>query len=415
MKFTHVLLSVVVAIMGLSVSAGARLARAQVAAPAKMTAAEEAEAFKKARQTFRDQKYAQALIEMDKVYWNFGVNSNNALFHIILCQEALGQIPQMKANYQYLKMVKLNKKQRKKIKKLKKQYKDWRPPEPRSVFFSIAPYGGVISYSGNETKDSGRYFGVGGTVSTLKHVVSLGYESLGLAFNDDSSDYTQTQFSGSYWGYFGNLGIHAGTAAISVNDTYKAFSGNVITLGVKYFELYKWDIGIDYHSSAYGDYSTGELSVAQINGYFGKSFGSIEKGITHLRVVVDQISPNAKSNGFYYLEDLDNSHFSLGLNASFSKNFWTFAAGYWSGERIFMVDGGGSAITNNDNLYTSGYNLSIAKGFSRYSLTLSYGSQSYKSPDYSNLTTTTQITGNKVTSDIERDTSVIGIAGGVSF
>lgn len=299
-------------------------------------------AMEKANQLIKDGKLKEAIAAYDKIYWTDFLNSNDALFYIIYCQDRAGDVLAAQKNIAYLKLNQLPLEKKSVIYQI--QLKTYEPPSVRTDFFSLAGSGGGVVFAGSSIYRAGTFYGFNGSWTGLDHRLDLGYNQLQL-IRIENVDFRQEQFSA---GFGFNLGQGAGARLSWIklwNNDPQTNTASIYSLGLSYSgKKFVSSLVSEMIFSSYPSYVPGGLQVLQagLGGTFrvGTSAASSTyltiKGVA-MRPATLQMNSDSQLNQNYFFGQ-------LAMSFVFARS--TYGIGGWYGRQLFAVDSEGPVVFN---------------------------------------------------------------------
>ena len=161
--------------------------------------------------------------------------------------------------------------------------------------------------------------------------------------------------------YFSDLKARTGVHAI-VSDDDQTDKSYIVFTGVSYYELYKYDMGVDVYVSSYKDYVPDSLTVLQLTATGGFNFGDYyttgsfyARTRCHYIRLSDDIGYNDKQFTsveqalFYYYKE------------------WTVQAFAWVGSQVFSVQKDGFVVHNLGEKHMAEYGGSVTYAYNKSS------------------------------------------------
>lgn len=246
-------------------------------------------------------------------------------------------------------------------------------------------YGGSLDYS-DSSKDNGWFAGAYFQQSWSADRLEFAYDRTEVNYADSTvSDLKQNDFT-AVWThylddhYFARFGGHY----IDNNDdlSNEAFT---IFAGVKYFEGYDFDLGVDVYYSYYTNYTSEDLmakglDVIQIEPGIGFTFGEYSSNIGsfYTKIYYDYIKPD--NDGY---SQLRNDYHSAGFLLKNFNGKWTTVIGGWFGKQVFAVSNEGFVVYNLLEEHKGGAEFSVHYAFSdQLGVKVQFGYESFKEIDY---------------------------------
>ncbi len=220
---------------------------------------------------------------------------------------------------------------------------------PLSAFESNAYLYGGYSFYDKSIKDSAYYAGMYSSFVQKEHKLELAYEFLEVDFFNENP-LLQHDLIAVYSNYLNkNWMIKAGIHYILMDKS------QVYITGLKYFEGYAFEMGIDLYFSNLPQFSAAN-SALQLEPYLGFSFGEYYSnfGSFYLKIIYDYIALNNIKTSL-----LDTSYNSGAIDLSHFKGDLATSLHLWIGKQVYGVRNEGFTVYNLDELHTSGLSLSM--------------------------------------------------------
>jgi len=246
-------------------------------------------------------------------------------------------------------------------------------------------YGGSLDYS-DSSKDDGWFAGAYFKQSWSANSLELAYDRTEISYVDANvSNLKQNDFTVIWTHYLGdNYLTRFGGHYIDSNDD-PSDEGFSVYAGLKYFDGYFFDAGVDLYYSNYTNYvsedlMTKGLDVIQIEPSVGFSFGDYSGSIGsfYTKIYYDYIRPD--NDGFSRLR---NDYHSAGLLLTNFNGKWTTVLGGWIGKQVFAVRKEGFVVYNLSEEYKGGAEISVHYAFSgQLGIKVQYGYGKFKEINY---------------------------------
>jgi len=261
---------------------------------------------------------------------------------------------------------------------------------------TFSAYSGLIDYT-DSNKDTGWFAGIFYENASVNNKIELNYERTEIDYlssvrQADSTleDVEQNDFTAVWTHYFAkNYLFRAGGHYIDTNDK-GTDEGYVLFGGLKYYEGYTFDMGVDFYYSDYTNFvhvdGTKGLTLYQIEPSIGYAFGDYKSNIGsfYAKAYYTFIDPDEVDDGL-----LEDTYHSGGVILKHFKGNWTNELGGWVGKQAFAVRNEGFTVYNLAEERQGGFHLSSMYAFSKNtSLKAQYA---YESFEEINLIDTTKI------------------------
>lgn len=255
----------------------------------------------------------------------------------------------------------------------------------------IVLYGGALEYS-DSSKDNGWFAGAYFQKSLVEDRLEFAYERTEVDYIDvDTLALKQNDFTLIWTHYLSSsYSVRLGGHYIDSNDILSDGAYSLFA-GIKYFEGYAFDMGVDGYYSTYDDYlsddqATKGLDVIQIVPSIGFTFGQYYSSIGsfYAKLSYDYIRPENEG-----LAQLRDSYHSAAISLKNFNGKWTTTVGGWAGKQVFAMRNEGFVMYNLNEEHRGGAELSVHYAFSdRSGLKVQYGYESFKEPDFSKASST---------------------------
>ncbi len=223
------------------------------------------------------------------------------------------------------------------------------PPYRR---FDAFVYGGFLDFDGSSTKDRGIFRGISFSYTHgLNHVITGGMEFTDIQ-RTGIQNIHQTDATVSYANYsLPDIRLKAGGHFITTTDR-STDGGWSVFGGVQYYELYRWNAGIDGTFTRFDGFRP-QLYVYQLTPAFGRRLW--QNTNTTLRADV-------KGNWVRLDSEVGlgrRNFFSLENELTLLRPRWAITAFGWFGEQTFGVRNGGFTVFNLTEKHRGGYGLKL--------------------------------------------------------
>lgn len=252
-------------------------------------------------------------------------------------------------------------------------------------------YGGVLKYA-DSSKDNGWFAGAYFQESSAEDRLELAYERTEVDYIDvDTSALKQNDFTAIWTHYLSSdYSIRLGGHYIDSSDTLSDGAYSLFA-GIKYFEGYAFDMGVDGYYSTYDDYLSSDevtkgLDVIQIEASIGFTFGQYDSSIGsfYSKFSYDLIRPDNEG-----LTQLSDSYHSAALSLKNFNGNWTTTVAGWVGKQVFAMRNEGFVMYNLNEEHRGGAEFSVHYAFSDHSgLKVQYGYERFKEPEFSKASST---------------------------
>ncbi len=249
---------------------------------------------------------------------------------------------------------------------------------------SIIPYGGDVKYS-DSSKEEGWFAGVYYQREIDRGRFEMNLEHTEIVYTDRSEEDLKLTNLTAVWTHYkgeNNLFRYGGHYI----DSNEAQSDRVLILiaGIKYYEGYDFDIGVDLFYSIYSKFAFDTnttitdrgasfsnapgtrmrtnrgLEVFQAEGSVGFVSGEEDDilGPFYTRLYLDLITP-LTDNGML----LKDAYHSAGFTLRKVSGAWMAEMGGWIGEQVFGVRNGGFTVYNLPSEHRGGMNAAVHYSF----------------------------------------------------
>ena len=261
---------------------------------------------------------------------------------------------------------------------------------------TLSAYTGAIDYT-DSNKDTGWFAGLYFQNASLENKLELNYERTEIDYlsavkiaNPTLEDVEQNDFTLAWTHYFAsNYLFRVGGHYIDTNDELTD-EGYVAFAGMKYYQGYKFDMGLDFYYSDYSNFvftdGSKGLTLYQVEPSIGYAFGDYKSklGSFYVKAYYTFIDPDEIENGL-----LEDTYHSGGVIVKNFNGNWTNEIGGWVGKQAFAVRHEGFTVYNLSEERQGGLHLSSTYAFSKSaSAKLQYA---YESFEEVNLIDTTRI------------------------
>jgi len=255
----------------------------------------------------------------------------------------------------------------------------------------LSLYGGILDYA-DSSKDQGWFAGAYFQQSTLSDRLEFAYERTELSYVDAASaDLKQNDFTAVWTHYLnGNYLFRVGGHYIDSSDGLSD-GGYSLFAGVKYFEGYAFDVGVDAYYSHYAEYladdlTTKGLDVLQFEPSLGAAFGDYSSimGSFYAKLYYVYIKPDDEG---YAL--LHANYHSGGISLTNYHGKWTTLLNGWMGKQVFAMRNGGFVMYNLTEEHRGGAELSVHYAFTeQLGIKVQYGYERFKESDHPDASST---------------------------
>lgn len=257
---------------------------------------------------------------------------------------------------------------------------------------SVSVYGGSLDYS-DSAKDTGWFSGIYYQNSSLTDKLELAYERTEISYIDTATQELKQNDITAAWTHYlsSNYLFRVGGHYINSNDALTD-NGFVVFTGLKYFQGFDFDMGVDGYYSEYTNYtytsSTQEgLTVVQVEPSIGFNFSDYlsPMGSFYLKVFYDYIAPDTKNTG-----TLNDTYHSAGFSLKNFNGSWSNEIGGWAGKQVFAVKNGGFSVYNLAEERKFGTYASVHYAFTKSTgLKIQYAYESFDEEGFSNASSQT--------------------------
>ncbi|WP_200762278.1 hypothetical protein [Nitrosophilus alvini] len=249
---------------------------------------------------------------------------------------------------------------------------------------SVVPFAGYLDYGSKSVKDNGYFGGVYVSKEFDLQKVELQYEYLKVKYKNDEPDLEQNDFTAVYTNYFDdNYLARAGLHFID-SDDYLTDGGYILFGGLKYFQAFDFDAGIDVFYTHYDNFDP-SLGVWQFSPSFGKyikgcSYGDfyVEGKYNYITFKSSKITQTVvnQSSGMSAMgkksthiiqrsEEYTDSYNSFEFNLANYYGKFTTKASVWIGKQAFGVRDGGFTVYNLAEIHKGGAALQTRYSYSK--------------------------------------------------